>query len=168
MGMKCEREFHVPKQNGQGVKRADVAMIYADGKVLALEVKAYQVKADGDQEVRQHEQSRESNRCKQVFTDYGHTEVEAEILSKSGEHPETVVPVLLSSTGQIEPRSRRWLCSLLKACCPAPIRRGKVRDPLWNPNRFLRRIALNATIMSAGRVLSALGRGDRLIAWDKA
>ena len=159
----CEKQF--PLRDGKGIVTADVVIIKPDNTQIAIEIKTHNLIADRNTEERQVEKDKGKSKYQAAFKQYGHPPDEAKFLTQRWDRPEKVIPVIISSTGQIEEQSKRWLRQLLTELCPAPILKGKIRDPLWNPTRFLRRIAISATILSAGRILSALGISHNLSCW---
>ena len=160
-------ETQTPTRDGKRLVQADIVVVRADNSRINIEVETHTGKSDQNVEERQVERDKERSKISYSLVQYGYSKQEAKHISGKKERPETVLPVVLSSTGQIEERSKQWLRQLLTELCPAPILKGKVRDPLWNANRFLRRIALSATILSAGRVLSSLGIPHNLQAWNR-
>lgn len=167
MGQQVTKEYQVEKRDGSGKIEADIVIFRADRSTVAIEVKSQSVKNFQEAEDHYGREATAKARLIAALTQYGYKKDEAEAIIQSNSRPETVIPVLLTSNGQIHDLSKKWLRALLVELCPSPIKKGKVRDPLWNPNRFLRRISLSATILSAGRILSALGHPSNVRAWHR-
>ena len=173
MGVQADREQQYPtlRPDGKPVTTvtADIVVSQAQkGQVFkrAIEIKTTANRSGSDPTHQKMELQKKFDCLKQALTQYGHTTEEAKAIIGSRELPQHVIPIVISSNGQIERRSRDWLKLLFTLLCPAPIRQGRICDPEWNPVKYMRKISLVTASAAATRVTQSLGamtlRADKI------